>query len=195
MLVNNRADLDKLDANARNEVIRALWLASIDSSGQRSDDVVFGFSWQELDAIWGGIPPTPVLPVESIGSLRIKATNGIKEWARTETDKAVGTGEKETQTRYENNVAVAREILAGTASTALAAAMQRQLDENKARNPAVYGSLDLAQFCTLLVGMADAAKLRGLEIEEARIAMLGGVEKAQDEAGIDAAIAGRFEWR
>jgi hypothetical protein len=60
-MINTRADLDAADAAVRGQVIASLWTASINAVGERSDDAIFGFAWQELDGINGGTPPVPVI--------------------------------------------------------------------------------------------------------------------------------------
>lgn len=59
-MINTRQDLEALPAAAKLDVLRSLWVASINADGARTDDAVFGFSSAELDVIFSGSPPVPV---------------------------------------------------------------------------------------------------------------------------------------
>ena len=60
-MINTRQDLDALPADVKAFYLKMLWSQTIDSAGSRKD-AVLGYSWQELDALFG-VPEKPISPV------------------------------------------------------------------------------------------------------------------------------------
>ena len=60
-LYNGRADIDAAPEDARNALLKMLWSQSINTLGARTDSPM-GYTWRELDALMGGIPPVSAPP-------------------------------------------------------------------------------------------------------------------------------------
>lgn len=59
-MINTRQDLDALPEAEKLEMLRSLWVASVNADGTRNNDAVFGFAASELDVIFSGSPPVTV---------------------------------------------------------------------------------------------------------------------------------------
>lgn len=119
---------------------------------------------------------------------KIEAIATVEAVANQYHAELVGTSDPLKAKRYEQNVLHARAITNNAASDAVIAAMQAQLDANKAVNPTVFAVMDLKAFCEWILGLASLSEVAAPYIETIRITGRAMINAATDQAGIEAAL-------